>query len=202
MSGLRQLRQIHSAFVRFVILALSCVALTACSSVGPREYPDACQIRSDHPSWFRALRSVEQRWNVPPNVILAVMYQESRFHATARTPRVYKFGIIPWGRQSTAYGFAQALDGTWEWYQDETGMDGARRDNFSDAVEFMGWYMHKTYEKTGVSKRDAYRQYLAYHQGHKGYLEGRYETIRWLKDVAKVVEDRSQRYGKQLQRCY
>ena len=113
--------------------------------------------------------------------------RESRFDADARTPRRYVFfGLVPWGRQSSAYGYAQVLDGTWDWYRSETGTWFARRDNFGHAVDFMGWYMNKTTQKAGVSKSDAYNQYLAYHQGHQGYLEGRYRNIGWLKDVAQI----------------
>lgn len=176
--------------------------LGACSSPGPREYDNACDIRYDHPSWFQDLSKTEREWGVPPNVILAIMHQESRFDADAKTPRRYVlFGMVPWGRQSSAYGYAQVLDGTWDWYRSETGRWFAKRDDFGDAVHFMGWYMDKTTNKAGVPKSDAYNQYLAYHQGHQGYAEGRYRNIQWLKDVATSVDARSRRYQQQLVQC-
>ena len=53
------------------------------------------------------------------------------------------FGIIPWLRPSTAKGYSQALDETWEQYIDETGNTWARRGSFSDSADFIGWYAEK-----------------------------------------------------------
>lgn len=185
--------------------ALGCLlllALGACSNTGPKDYANACDIRSDHPVWFRDLARTERKWGVPPHVILAVMHQESRFESDAKTPRKrIFFGLVPWGRQSSAYGYAQVLDGTWTEYRRKNHRWGARRDRFRDAVDFMGWYMTTTTRRTGVAKSDAYNQYLAYHQGHAGYLSGRYKSNSWLKDVARSVDARSGRYKKQLRRC-
>ncbi len=195
--------RVRGDFVPLVAGLVVLLFLGACSSgPGPREYDNACDIQHDNPSWVNDLASTERKWGVPPNVILATMHQESRFDADARTPRRYvMFGMVPWGRQSSAYGYAQVLDGTWDWYRSETGSWFARRDNFGHAVDFMGWYMDKTTQKAGVSKSDAYNQYLAYHQGHQGYLEGRYRNIEWLKDVARSVDARSRRYERQLLQC-
>ena len=59
----------------------------------------------------------------------------------ARTPFQYKLGVIPVGRQSSAFGYSQALDGTWEEYLEDQRRRRARRDNIRDAADFMGWYM-------------------------------------------------------------
>ncbi len=193
---------VHGGSATLVAGLVVLLFLGACSSPGPREYDNACDIRYDHPDWIDELARTERKWGVPRNVILATMYQESRFDADAKTPRRYVFfGMVPWGRQSSAYGYAQVLDGTWDWYRSETGSWFARRDNFGHAVDFMGWYMDKTTRKAGVSKSDAYNQYLAYHQGHRGYLEGRYRNIEWLKDAARSVDARSRRYERQLLQC-
>ena len=45
---------------------------------------------------------------------------ESNFRPTARTQRKYVFGLIPSGRISSAYGYSQALDGTWKEYKKST----------------------------------------------------------------------------------
>ena len=50
----------------------------------------------------------------------------------------YTFGVIPAGRQSTAYGYAQALDGTWKEYRQETGRRFATRDNIRDGIGLHG----------------------------------------------------------------
>jgi hypothetical protein len=57
--------------------------------------------------------------------------------------------MIPMGRQSTAYGYSQALNGTWEEYQAAEGGRGAKRDDIADATDFMGWYFTETRRKPG-----------------------------------------------------
>ena len=42
------------------------------------------------------------------------------------------------------------------------------RDDFDDALDFMGWFISKTYKVNGISKWDAYAQYLNYHEGWGG----------------------------------
>ena len=44
--------------------------------------------------------------------------------------------------RSSAYGYAQALEGTWDDYRKDTGRRGADRDDFADSSDFIGWYMH------------------------------------------------------------
>ena len=178
------------------------VFLTACSGVRnspPAKLDNACSILKEKKRWSRDLERVERRWGVPREIILATIYQESRFVAKARTPYRFALGVIPMGRQSSAYGYSQALDGTWAWYKRSTGKSRAKRDRFDDAVDFMGWYMDKTQEKTGVSKTDAYNQYLAYHQGQTGYNRGSYRGK--LLNVASKVEARANMYAAQLATC-
>jgi hypothetical protein len=110
-------------------------------------------------------------------------------------------GIIPMGRQSTAYGYSQALDGTWEEYQQETGNRRAKRDSIQDATDFMGWYMHGSEQRLGISKQDARSQYLAYHEGRTGFANGSYTAKSWLVDVSNRVQQRSERYAVQLSGC-
>ena len=105
------------------------------------------------------------------------------------------------GRRSSAYGFAQALDGTWDWYRQETGNRFSRRSSFSDAVDFMGWYMDKSYKRNGISKSDAYNQYLAYHEGHTGFKRGTYRKKEWLMRVARAVQKKAVSYSSQLAQC-
>jgi len=104
---------------------------------------------------MRAFKATERRWGVPVNVQMAIIHQESRFKANAKTPMRYILGVIPRGRQSSAYGYAQALDGTWEEYKNSTGRFVAQRSNIGDATDFMGWYMNKTKQRNGVSLSDA-----------------------------------------------
>ena len=167
----------------------------------PRNLDDACSILRQRPEFKKAFQKTERRWNVPMHVQMATMYQESKFKADARTPYQYALGVIPMGRQSSAYGYAQALDNTWDDYRDATRRRGAKRDKIKDASDFMGWYMNKTREKNGVSLDDARNQYLAYHEGHAGYARGSYRSKSWLLRVANNVDARSAMYKNQLKGC-
>ena len=178
--------------------------LTACSGgrqAPPSKLDNACSIKSQRSGWFKDLRKVERRWGVPDYVILATIYQESKFVARARTPLKFALGVIPMGRRSSAYGYSQALDGTWDWYRRDTKRRSARRDKFRDAVDFMGWYMNESNERNGISKQDPYNQYLAYHQGHTGYARGSYRGKTWLIEAARKVEARANLYKSQLASC-
>ncbi|MEN8833484.1 MAG: lytic transglycosylase [Pacificibacter sp.] len=180
------------------------VLVAACGSgnfSAPRNLDNACSIVKQRPSYLRAMKSSERKWGIPVNVQMAVLYQESKFVGNARTPYRYVLGVIPMGRQSSAYGYAQALDATWDEYRKDQGRFGAKRNRISDAADFMGWYMDESTEMLGISKSDARRQYLAYHDGRAGYSRGTYKSKPWLLDVSAKVEQRSQTYKSQLQSC-
>lgn len=170
-------------------------------STAPRSLDDACAILAQRPHFARAFRATERRWNVPAHVQMATLYQESKFIGNARTPFRYALGILPMGRQSSAYGYAQALDGTWDEYKRETGKFSAKRDDIRDATDFMGWYMNLTRERNGISLTDARNQYLNYHEGHTGYRRGSYNSKSWLLRVSSEVGKRSELYKAQLQSC-
>lgn len=167
----------------------------------PHNMDDACAIVSQRPEYLRAMRQTERRWGVPVAVQMATIYQESKFIGDARTPFNYALGVIPMGRQSSAYGYSQALDGTWEEYQAESGNRGARRNRIDDATDFMGWYMHKSAEGLGIPKWDAQNQYLAYHEGRSGYARGSHRDKAWLLNVAAQVGQRAVTYDTQLRAC-
>lgn len=180
------------------------VLVAACGSgnfSAPRNLDNACSIVKQRPSYLRAMKSSERKWGIPVNVQMAVIYQESKFVGNARTPYRYVLGVIPMGRQSSAYGYAQALDATWDEYRKDQGRFGAKRNRISDAADFMGWYMNESTEMLGISKSDARRQYLAYHDGRAGYSRGTYKSKPWLMNVSAKVEQRSQTYKSQLQSC-
>ena len=185
---------------KFAIIVL----LAGCSLIdfgAPKNIDDACSILKQHPNWRVHLLAVERRWNLPPSVQMAIIWQESKFEKRAKTEMKTLFGIIPVGRVSSAYGYGQVLDGTWEWYQDSTGKYGAKRTNFGDSVEFMGWYADITTKKYGVPKSDVRNQYLAYHEGHAGYGRKSYNAKPWLIRVADNLVPRERMYRQQLRRC-
>jgi hypothetical protein len=132
---------------------------------------------------------------------MAMIHQESKFVGNARTPQRYALGIIPMGRESSAYGYSQALDGTWEEYMAATGHPWAKRDRITDATDFMGWYIDGTTQMLGISKRDAEDQYLAYHEGRRGFTAKSYKAKPWLVDVAQNVGARATLYQGQLATC-
>ena len=77
----------------------------------------------------------------------------------------------------------------------------ADRDDFDDAIDFVGWYNHTTNKTNGIAKDDAFRLFLAYHEGHGGYRRGTWRGKRWLLRVAERVDHTAREYGAQLRRC-
>jgi hypothetical protein len=184
------------------ILLVLLLALSACGGpTPPRNQDNACQILRDRRDIARATRAVEREWGIPAHVILATIHQESSFVHNARTPHRYALGVIPMGRVSSAYGYSQALDGTWDDYRDATGNRRASRTDIHDATDFMGWYMNRSVERLGIDAEDARNQYLAYHEGHSGYARGSYNSKPWLLRVASRVAERAAMYERQLASC-
>lgn len=177
------------------------LAATGCASVPPDNPENICEIFRDKSGWHKAALKTQKKWGVPPQIALSVIYQESSFRHDALPPRRYLLGFIPWGRVSSAYGYAQAKDETWADYKRETHRRFARRTNFGDSLDFMGWYMNKAQQLNGTSKWDAYGQYLNYHEGWTGYRRRSYDRKPWLVNVATKVQQRAERFGAQYQTC-
>lgn len=186
---------------QFLIFMAFTSVLGGCSTAPPKNMESSCAIFEERTSWYRATQAVQEKYGVPQHVQLAIVHQESHFVEDAKTPRRWILGVIPWFRASTAYGYAQVKDETWDWYREKSGNRRADRDDFDDAVEFIGWYASHTQRTLGISKWDAYNQYLAYHEGHGGYAKKTYLKKPWLVDVAKKVKARAERYGVQLKGC-
>ncbi|PIE42254.1 MAG: lytic transglycosylase [Gammaproteobacteria bacterium] len=184
-------------------LAISMLALTAlgfivaCSSIGkprqfhprPTDLSNACNILNNDSSWYQAFDKTFKKYGVPPHVIMAIIYKESTYRHDALS-------------KSMAYGYAQAKDATWKWYQNKTGHHRAKRDVFTDAVDFIGWYLVENQKRTGISKWDAREQYLAYHEGTGGYLKATYNEKPWLLEISDQVDLLAKTYRRQLASCY
>ena len=97
------------------------------------------------------------------------------------------FGLVEGDRVSSANGYSQALDSTWEMYKAATGKWGANRNSFRDSSDFVGWYFSTTGKRTGLGQYDYKGHYLAYHEGAGGYLKGTWKSKRWLIDTAAGV---------------
>ena len=190
-----------SRLLRASILLLALASCGGGNSSAPKNMDDACAILRQRPAYFSAMRATERKWGVPVHVQMAAIHQESKFVGNARTPHRFALGVIPMGRQSSAYGYSQALDGTWDEYRKSTGNRRARRDNIRDATDFMGWYMNDSSRILGISKYDAASQYLAYHEGRNGFARGSHQGKGWLMGVAGKVNARSELYRMQLASC-
>ncbi len=191
--------------LRFGVLTLllPILILSACATGPPssEQIEDICELYRGYPKWYRSAKKSSQRWEVPIPVLMAIIRQESRFRADARPPRKKVLWIFPGPRPSSAYGYAQAGDVTWEEYQKSTARMGADRDDFGDAVDFVGWYCHMSYQRCGIAKNNTRDLYLAYHEGHGGFNRKTYRRKAWLLQVASKVERRAKRYAHQLKSC-
>lgn len=182
-------------------LLLSLLLLAACTTSPPRNPNNLCDIFREKSGWYKEAKAASSKWNSPIPTMMAIMHQESRFVAKAKPPRKYWLGFIPAGRVSDAYGYAQAKDSTWRWYKDKGGNWGADRDDFEDAIDFIGWYNNVSYRLNGISPADTYSLYMAYHEGHGGFKRRTFDSKPWLQRVASKVTSRSQTYSGQLAVC-
>jgi hypothetical protein len=162
---------------------------------------DACSIIEAKRSWKSALIKTDTKWSISPGMQLSFILTESNFRPRAKTPRKYFLGVFPTGRLSSAFGYAQAIDSTWEDYQKKSGKRFSSRTNFADSVDFIGWYANETAKKLKISKSDVFNQYLAYHQGHKGYQRGSFKTKQNLLNVAHRTQANAQKFNSQLKNC-
>ena len=186
---------------RHTIIVFALFMIVGCATSPPEQVDNVCDIFREKSGWHSDAKESRARWGVPISVSMAFMYQESRFIATAKPPRKKIFGVIPGPRPSDSYGYSQAKESTWDWYQRSTGNYGADRDDFGDAIDFIGWYNNVSHKELGISKQDAFRLYLAYHEGHGGYRKQSYRSKDWLIDVARKVDRQAQQYNSQLQEC-
>ena len=176
--------------------------MASCASNSPPSTTtDVCKIFKERYSWYKAAKKTEKRWKVPVYVSMAIIKQESSFIADARPGRTKLLGFIPWKRVTSARGYAQAVDGTWEMYLKDRGGWFVSRNDFEDSVDFVGWYNYKTHKQLGISLTNARALYLAYHEGRGGYKRGSYRTKPWLLSVADKVQRQSDRYKVQYQGC-
>lgn len=193
----------RTAIKLLAVAGFSVTALSGCSfSSPPPNSNDICSVFQQYPRWYWDAMDAYKTWGIPISVQMAIVNQESSFRADARPPRTTLLGFIPWSRPTTAYGYAQAVNGTWAEYQQQTNNPDARRDNFADAVDFIGWYSRNTEQTLHISPRNAYSLYLAYHEGAGAYAQGSYYQKPWLMDVARNVQNNADRYRNQLLYCY
>lgn len=175
--------------------------ITGCASTPPDNIGNACEIFDEKGGWYRATNRAEKRWGLPKHIQLAIIRQESAFDANAKPGRTKFLFVFPGKRKSTARGFPQAVEGTWDNYKKNSGNGGANRRNFRDAADFVSWYGRQSRRRNGIALNDAYNQYLAYHEGWGGYAQGTYRRKEWLRSAARNVSRTAATYRAQLNRC-
>ena len=181
-----------------IFLVILLFFVTACSSI-PQNTSNSCSIFNERYLWYKHAKKTEKKWGTPIYIQLAIIKMESDFDWLAKPPRQKLFKIIPFKRPSSSFGYSQAVKGTWEQYKNETGNKLATRTRFKDSVDFIGWYTDKTESLLKISKKDAFRQYLAYHEGWGGYKN--YKNNQKVIVLAKKVEKQSSKYKTQLEDC-
>lgn len=187
--------------MKLVLVLSALIFLSGCTSAPPKNRQNICEIFYEKKGWYKDAKASRRKWGSPIPVMMSIIYQESSFQARARPPRKKFLWVLPGRRPASAYGYAQATNPTWSSYKKSTGRWAADRNNFDDAIDFIGWYNDQSYRKNGIRKTDANRLYLAYHEGQGGYRKKSYRKKAWLLDVAKKVSLRSTTYAQQLKGC-
>ena len=184
--------------LRNIFLILILITISACSSI-PQNTSDGCLIFNERYLWYKHVKSTEKKWGTPIYVQLAIIKMESDFDWLAKPPRQKLFKVIPFKRPSSSFGYSQAVKGTWEQYKNETRNKLATRARFKDSVDFIGWYTDKTESILKISKKDSFRQYIAYHEGWGAYKN--YKNNQKVIRLAKKVKNQADKYRSQLKGC-
>mgnify|MGYP000182674109 CR=1 FL=1 len=184
----------------WLVVAMT-VGISGCSTYQPTQTNDVCKIFWGETDWYKDARKSSKRWGTPIAIMMAIINQESSFNQFAKPKRKRLLGLIPGKRPSTAFGYAQVTNPTWQWYRNRTGNMNASRANFKDITDFIGWYAVQTNKMLGISMNDFYNQYLAYHEGQAGWGKKSFNSKSWLLKAAKKVETNANKYNNQLKDC-
>ena len=190
----KPLYMVYNKSLLFIVLFF----ISACSSI-PSNTSNSCSIFGERYLWYKHAKKSEKKWGTPVYLQLAIIKMESDFDWLAKPPRQKLFKVIPYKRPSSSFGYSQAVNGTWEQYKKETGNKLAVRTRFKDSVDFIGWYTNKSESILKISKKDAFKQYVAYHEGWGGFKN--YKNNKKIINLAKRVEEQSNIYKKQLSKC-
>ena len=184
--------------LNLILSSLVILLISACSSI-PKNTADGCSIFSERYLWYKHAKKTEQKWGTPIYLQLAFIKMESDFDWLAKPKRKKIFKVIPYKRPSSSFGYSQAVKGTWKQYKKETGNKFATRTRFKDSVDFIGWYTNKTEKILKISKKDSFKQYLAYHEGWGNFKN--YKNNQKVILIATKVQKQSDKYKKQLAGC-
>ncbi|MGC4025434.1 MAG: hypothetical protein QM744_09940 [Mesorhizobium sp.] len=185
------------------IVCVGALALLSGCASQPTRINDVCAVFEQRDGFFNNWRSSAEssaaRYGVPVHVLMATVRKNPDSSRMPARPARQCSVLSLLGRESSAYGYSQALDGTWATYKAETGNFGARRSNFDDAVDFIGWYHSRSATALGIDPRDTYRLYLAYYLGWSGYKRGNWEP--GIDKIARDTEAMALSYAGQLNNC-
>ena len=185
-------------FIKKSLIFFLIFFISACSSI-PKNASNSCSIFEEKYLWYKHTKKTEKKWGTPVYLQLAIIKMESSFDRFAKPPRQKLFKVVPYKRPSSSFGYSQAVKGTWKQYKEETGNKLATRTRFKDSVDFIGWYTNKTEKILKVSKNDAFKQYIAYHEGWGNFKN--YKSNKKIINLAKRVEKQSNIYKQQLLEC-
>ena len=183
------------------LLAFLSLCVLGCATTPPAQPENICAIFKQKPSWHTFATRAQEKWGTSMHTVMAIMYQESAFVENNRPPRRKLFKFIPWKRPSSAYGYSQALVGTWANYQRDRREFWRKRDHFRDATDFIHWYLKESQQRNGLSRDDVYSLYLTYHEGWAGFANKTYQSKAWLKNTAQSVSRRAKQYTVQYSAC-
>ena len=184
-----------------ILVSILFIFIVACTSIDNINTTDSCILFKEKKNWYKSSKKSYDKWGVPISLQLAIINQESSFKQFAKPKRKRLFGLIPGSRPSTAFGYAQVTNPTWDWYKNRIGNKNASRANFGDITDFIGWYATQSNKMLGISMNDYYNQYLAYHEGQGGWKNKTFNSKKWLLKIAKKVETQSNIYNNQLIDC-
>ncbi len=185
---------------RTLLIILVLAWVPACSVPPPERQANICEVFSQYPDWYDYAVKSQRQWGTPVHVLMAFVRHESSFRSHAKPPRRW-FLFIPLSRPSSAEGYAQAQDPVWGEYQAERGRLFRSRSDMEDALDFIGWYNHKTWRELNIARTDAHKLYLAYHEGRGGYRRGTWKKKPGLQRTAKRVAATAAAYKAQFARC-
>ena len=183
---------------RNIIICSLFFFISSCTSI-PKNTLNVCNIFSEKYLWYKFAKKTERKWGAPIELQMAIIKKESGFDWLAKPERTKIFKVIPWKRPSSSFGYSQAVIGTWDMYKKSTGNTLASRVSFKDSSDFIGWYVNQTYKRLKISKKNYFRQYLAYHEGWKNYKH--YNKKSNVVGYAKQVSIQAKKYRSQLNRC-
>ena len=139
------------------IFSLFFLFIVACTKIEPYMTTDSCILFKEKKNWYKSTKKSYDKWKVPISLQLAIIKQESSFKQFAKPKRKKILGIIPGKRISSAFGYAQVTNPTWDWYKSSTGNKNASRANFPDITDFIGWYVEQSNKMLDISKASFYR---------------------------------------------